>query len=205
MIDYYGWNSALVIQNVTDETVNVTIDYDIGDQDTREIPAYSAASIYLPSQSNLDPGEAPAGRLAGAVITSDVDDSIVVMVNESNAENRAATYVGLTGGSMTAFVPMVVYQASNYDSSITCQNLGTNATDMTLEYIGSGVGSITRTSIGPGETELWYSPNDGLSAGYVGSAVITSTTEPIGCIVNRANNSAASGIDTLGAYEAETP
>jgi len=205
MIGYYSWDSALVIQNITGSSVNVTVDYDTGDQDLRTIPGYSAASIYLPSQSTLDPGTPPAGRLAGATITSNTANSIVVMVNESNADNRAATYTGLTGGALKAYGAMAVYQASGYDLSVTCQNLGAGSTDITLEYIGSGVSPITRTGIGAGETELWFSPNDGLTAGYVGSVVVTSTAESIGCTVNRANNGAASGLDTLGAYEGVTP
>ena len=57
-------------------------------------------------------------------------------------------------------------------------------------------------NIAPGATTLWFSPNDGLTAGYVGGVMVTSSGQPIGCIINRANNGAPSNQDTLGAYEA---
>jgi hypothetical protein len=204
MVHYYGWNSALVIQNVGTAATSVTVTYSTGESQTKaSLAANSSWSIYLPAQSPLGNHPASENVLAGATITS-TSQPIVVQVNESNSQNRAATYTGLLGGGTAVYGPLVSYQASGYDASITCQNLGTLTTDMTLEYVG--VKTITKTGILPGNINVWVTQMDGLTLGFQGAVVVTSTnSQPIGCIINMANNGASNGLDTLAAYETKSP
>ncbi len=179
--NYYGWNASLIIQNVTGTAADVTVKYSTGYTQTLRISPYSVASIYIPHQS------LPSGKngLFGAQITSNQD--IVVMVNQGNdTNNSAATYNGFAGGSTKVFAPGVMKRSSLFSTSITCQNLGTSATRMQVEYYGQPGAGSTSPNIGVGKTYLWYQPNESLPNGYIGSAVVTSLDgQNIACIVNR--------------------
>jgi hypothetical protein len=178
--NYYGWNASLIIQNVSDTTANVSVDYSTGYSKSYTIQPFSVRSIYIPQEP------LPGGKsgLFGAVINSDAN--VVVMVNQGNdTNNSAATYNGFSGGSQKVFAPGVMKRNSLFSTSVTCQNIGDNPTQMKLEYSSS---TLSRTSpyIGVGETYLWYQPNETLPNGYNGSAVITSLNgENIACIVNQ--------------------
>lgn len=198
MNNYYGWNTALTIQNVGASNASVTVNYSNGASASNVVAPNSAWAIYSPNQAGL-----PGGGIVvfGATVTS--NQPVVTIVNESNTSFRAATYTGLLGGGATAYGPLVV-RTSSYDSSVTCQNLGSVATNMTLQYVGTAT-SVTKTNIQPSSTALWYSPND-VGLGFSGSVTVTTNNgQPIGCIVNRSKDSAPAGIDNLSAYEATTP
>ena len=180
MVDYYGWNAAIVVQNVSDLTANVDVDYSTGISTSYQINPQSPLVIYVPNISGLPTG---TSGLFSAEITSDVD--VVVMVNEFNTYNRAATYNGFGGGSVKVYAPSVMKNVSNFSTSVTCQNVGTSSTRMQIEYFGEAGAGSTSASIAAGGTKLWYQPNESLPFGYEGNAIITSLDgQPIACIIN---------------------
>lgn len=207
MAHYHGWNSALIIQNVGSSSTTVTVNYSNGMSQSSVLAQNAAWHIYLPNQSPLSTIPPDVHVLVGATITSN-SQPIVVMVNESNDKLRAATYMGLTGGSAAMYAPMVAnrsplvgWQSANLNSSVTCQNLGTVSTNMTLQYVNTGV-VLTQTNIAPGGIWLWYTPNNGVGAPYMGSAWVSSSNgQPIGCIINVSNDGIAESLDNLVAYE----
>jgi len=189
MNNYYGNYTAIAVQNVGTAAASVTITYGTGQTWSGIIAVNSAESRYTP----LDTGGSAAypGFLTSATIESTNGQPIVVVVNESNSYNRAASYSGFPSGSTTARAPIVMKRYYGYNTSITCQNIGTSATTMTLQYAGVA-GSNTSPSIGVGGTHMFYQPTDGLIGdNFIGSATITSSGgNNIVCVVNEDRNEA---------------
>jgi hypothetical protein len=206
MSNYYGYNTALVVQNIGATNAAVTVEYTNGYSKDYTIAPGAAESIYTP-------GETAAGFLPdvlyGATVTSDQD--VVVLVNESNGFNRAASWNGFAGGSTEVRAPIVMKRYYGYNSSVTCQNVGTAATDMTITYATGASGPTTFTGIAPGATQLFYQPTDPALAAappnYISSATITAD-QPIVCVVNQDINEGSGATviqDQLYAYNGIAP
>lgn len=178
MDDYYGYNTALVIQNMGSSSANVTITYSDGTVKTSTIAPGAADSRYTP-------GEGLTTNFTGAKVTS--DQPIVLLVNESTDKNRAASYTGFAEGSTSVQAPIVMRRYYKYNTSVTCQNIGTSATTMSISYGGIS-GSTTSASVPVNGTALFYQPSDPLlSDGFIGSATVTAS-QPIVCVVNEDQN-----------------
>ncbi len=193
---YYGYNTALVIQNMGTGSTNYTVTYGTGQSQTGTIAAGASASLYTPASG------VPAGALTGAKVESSTEP-VVVLVNESTNKNRAASYIGFASGSTTVSAPIVMKRFYKYNTSVTCQNIGTAATVMSISYGGIS-GTTPSPSIAAGGTHMFYQPSDPLLAnGWIGSATITSS-QPIVCVVNEDMNEAPERdqvMDQLYAYE----
>lgn len=176
---YYGYNTALVIQNIGTSNAGVTITYGNGTVMTTTIAPGAADSRYTPNEG------LPTGLLTGAKVES--TQPIVVLVNESTNKNRAASYSGFADGSTTVRAPIVMRRYYKYNTSITCQNIGTAAATMSISY-GGIAGTTTSPSIAVNGIYLFYQPTDPLlSNGFLGSATITSA-QKIVCVVNEDMN-----------------
>jgi len=175
--NYYGWNASLTIQNVSASEANVTVDFSNGTSKAYTIPSNSSQAIYIPGLTELPPG------LLSATVTADYD--VVVTVNMSNPYNRAATYNGVSEATTIVNAPNVMRRYYGYSSSLTCQNLGTVATTMTVSFSDLAF-TETSTSIDPGDNwEVYLPAKAGIPDGYEGSAVVISdAAQPIACIVN---------------------
>lgn len=176
--NFYGWNAAIGIQNVSTSVANVRVTYSTGYFKDYVIQPSSGKEIYVPGESALPSGE------FSAKITSDQD--IAVMVNMSNGYNRAATYNGVKSATASVSVPNVMKRYYNYSSSITCQNLGDVATTMTVTYANLPAATMTSTSIAAGSSWMIYLPSQNLVPdGFNGSAsIVSNMSQPITCIVN---------------------
>jgi len=183
MNNYYGNNTAIAVQNVGTLAANVTITYATGQPWSGSIGVNS-------SESRLTSADGvPTNTLTGATIESTNGQPIVVVVNESNNYNRAASYSGFSAGSTTARAPIAMKRYYTYNTSIVCQNIGTAAATMTIKY-GGVAGSATSESVAIGSTHQFYQPTDTLiSDGFIGSATITSA-QNIVCVVNEDANEA---------------
>lgn len=200
MNNYYGYNTSLTIQNISGTTTaNVTVNYGTGQSWSGTIAANSAQQLYTPVSG------IPSGTLTGAKVTS--DQPVVVLVNESNAYNRAASYSGFSSGGAEVRAPIVMRRYYDYNTSITCQNVGSASTTMTLQYAGIS-GSNISPSIAPEGTHLFYQPADSLlSDNFIGSATITASQDMV-CVVNEDQNEgtlATTAMDQLYAYNGITP
>jgi hypothetical protein len=199
MRNYFGYNTALTVQNIGTVATDVTVTYGTGGiSTTLGVAAGSSVLYYTPNSS------VPIGSLTSAKITSS-GQPIVAVVNESTVStNRAASYAGFASGTTTVRAPIVLKRYFGYNSSITCQNVGASSTNMTIAY--SGVGPTTTASgVAVNQTALFYQPGAAqLSNGYLGSATITSSGQPIVCVVNEDENEAPNlsiVMDQLYAYE----
>ena len=205
MNSYFGYNTALTVQNNGSATTHVKVTYGTGQTWEGDIGANSSSAFYTPASG------VPSGTLTNAVIESTSAgfgaQPIVALVNESNAYNRAASYIGFASGSTEVRAPIVMRRYFDFNTSIACQNVGSSATTMTIQY-GGIAGSNTSPSIAAGGAHLFYQPNDSLlSNGFLGSATITAS-QPIVCVVNEDQNEGAlatTNLDQLYAYEGIAP
>jgi hypothetical protein len=202
MNNYYGYVTALTVQNIGAATANVTVTYGTGLTENTTIAPSSSHLFYTPN-SGLPSGNSLG--LTSAKITS--DQNIVALVNEQGGYLRSASYSAFASGSTTVSIPIVMkrYVSSlHYNTSITCQNVGASNTNMTITY--SNAATATQNSIPANGTALFYQPNEaGLPDNFNGSATVSSSGQPIVCIVNEDQNEAAYGgttsFDHLFSYE----
>lgn len=207
MNNYYGYNTALVIQNIGSSTADVTVEYTNGYSKDYSIAAGAAASIYTPGEAGLTAGN----TLYGATVTSNNAQPLVTLVNESNGYNRAASYSGFAAGSTEVRAPIVEKRYYGYNSSVTCQNVGGAATTMTIAYATGATGTTTSPSIAVGGTHLFYQPTDpalnSAPPNYISSATITAS-QNIVCVVNQDINEgtgATTNMDQLYSYNGIAP
>lgn len=178
---YYGYNTALVIQNMGTSNAEVQITYSNGLTKTTTIAPGAADSRYTPLEG------LPTGSLVGAKVESLNGQPLAVLVNESTGQNRAASYIGFAGGTTTVRAPIVMRRYYKYNTSVTCQNVGTEAASMSITY-GGITGITTSPPIPENGIHMFYQPVDTLLAnGWIGSATITSS-QPIVCIINEDMN-----------------
>lgn len=201
MNKYFTYDTSLVIQNIGTATATVDVTYTNGTSSTETIAPGAAVSLYTPNIL-------PAGNtLYGATVES--DQPIVTLVNQSNGNNRAASYTGFAVGSGEMRAPIVMKNYFTYDSSVVCQNIGTAANTMTIAYAGI-TGTTVSPSIAPGQVHQFYQPNDPLLASvpvnWISSATVTSGGTII-CVVNQDNVPALATTvwDQLYSYEGIAP
>jgi len=193
MNNYHGFNTALTVQNLSGATTVVTVTYSSGKVSTANIAANSSQLFYTPNEG------LPNWWLGSARIESG-SGQIVALVTESDANNRAASYLGFAAGGTTANAPIVLKEYHGYSSSITCQNIGAAATDITVTY-SNGV-SETRSGVPVNGTALFYQPNNtSLPSGFNGSAVATALQDIV-CVVNENQVTNPTKLDFLLTYEA---
>ena len=195
MNNYYGYITALTVQNLGTNIANVTVTYGTGTVQNQQINPSAAYVFYTPNAG------LPSGVLTSAIIAS--DQPIVALVNEQNNYDRAASYSAFASGSTKVSVPIVLRRYYNYNTSVTCQNVGSSSTNMTITYNNAATSS--QNNIPHNGTALFYQPTDpGLSDGFNGSATITTSGQPIVCVVNEDENEGTLGttfFDQLFAYE----
>ena len=206
MNDYYGYTTAMVVQNMGASMANVTVTYSdagTGSDWTGPIDPGSAVSLY-----SGDPAlNIPSGQLLAAKVVSTQD--VAVIVNEQNGYNRAGTYNGFAAGSTGASAPSVMYHFYNWNSSVTCQNVGASSATMTISYAGTGApgGTFNPQAGNPvavGDVGLFMQTDHIVTELWSGSATVTST-QPIVCVVNYDQNMApqnTQSMDQLFVYNA---
>lgn len=195
MSDYYGFNTALTVQNLGSNSTDVTVTYSGGITHTETVAAGSSQLFYTPNEG------LGSGWIGSAKVESD-GEPIVALINEEGALNRAASYSGFTGGSTTANAPIVLKDYYGYSTSITCQNIGDAATDITITYSDPSATSTTESNVPVNGTVLFYQPNvAGLPTSFNGSAIITADEEIV-CIVNENQVDNPASEDWLLAYNA---
>jgi hypothetical protein len=194
--NYYGWNSSLTVLNLGNATTTVDVTYSNGYTTTADVAAKDFYFSYTPSESGI-----PAGSLVSARVESSSED-VVVLVNESNSLNRAASYNGFVAGAQTWVAPVIMKGYYSYDTSITCQNIdgGGSPGNFTVTYSNGWSESVT--GVADGSTAIFYQPSaSGLPSGFNGSATIVSTVDSV-CVVNENQEGNTSSGDWLFSYNA---
>jgi hypothetical protein len=188
--DFYGYNSAMAIQNIDTAAANVTVTYGTGQTWSGTIQP-SSSQVLVAKQA---PSSIPANTSTGATITSTNGKNLVVLVNQSNAYGRAGSYAGFAAGKTTSWMPTIFRRFYFFNSAVQCQNVGSSATTMTITYYtttGAVVGSTTSPSVAiNGVTPFYNFLDSNLTDGNSYGAKVTSS-QNIVCVVNEDINEGA--------------
>lgn len=220
MNNYYGYNTAMMIQNAGDaETdVEVTFIYNGG----RKTIRYSTVGEQLGGRatgSKLTPGATwgvsnfgtaieargiPSGNTDGlmsAEVRSSDGQPLVLVVTEAAANSRATSYEGQDTGAHTVIAPLVLKRYYNFNTSILCKGAGMPVTHFTVSFNGTELnadGSIKGarhlvkdfTVDSTGRIFPFNLPATELPDLWIGSATIESTEGDFICVVNFDQNEA---------------
>ena len=185
-----GWNTGLQVQNTGARTATITALLKANGDDasiwteTAVVGPGASATFYQPANPEL-----PDSFVGSASVSTDAGQVLVGVVNEVRSDSTMATaYEAVDQGATTLYVPLVYRGYAGWNSGTQVQNLGASATTTTMTFYrqnGSVAASVQRT-IEPGDSEPYYLPSiSGLSDGFIGSAVGTSSGEPLAAIVNQ--------------------
>jgi hypothetical protein len=185
--DYYGWNHSLNILKLGSGSTTVTVEYSDGAPDSTCNLTNSKPScqLYIPSAH-------AATGLFGATITSSPSMELVAVANSSKGK-LSSSYNAVGDGSGSAEVSMteVVKAFYKWNSSWTCQNVGSADTKIEVEYQGYSGDSYTHPkTLSSGDTVQVYVPDEPfLPDNYQGGATITAknSSADIACIVDFTN------------------
>ena len=122
----------------------------------------------------------------GATVTNDTGLELVVVVNAANG-SQAQTYNGAGGGSAAVGIPSTMKAYYGWNTSFTCQNVGTVATDLNISYDGYAGDAYDTASLAMGEALEIFQPSEAfLPDNHVGGATVTANEAgaEITCIVN---------------------
>ncbi len=197
--NYYSYNTQLIVQNLGASNANVTVTYTNGFSTNHTILPNASVALYTPGQTGS--GLLP-NKVYGATVTS--NQPVVTLVNMSNPKSRAASYSGFATGTLEVRAPAVFKNYYTFDSSMTCQNVGTASTNLTVSY-AAVAGTRTISNIAAKGTVEIYLPSDPLLSTWTGStaAKVVSSSQPIVCIVNSDRIPAYATViqDQLKSYE----
>jgi hypothetical protein len=175
---YYGWNASLNIQKLGAGATTVTVTYsDAGSSTCNLTDAVPACLLYMPT-------EHPTKGYFGASITASLP--LMVIANAANSD-QAQTYNGVTSGSLAVGVPSVMKSYYGWNTSFTCQNVGTTTTSLNILYSGYAASAYNTAALAPGDTiEVFQPAETFLPAGFQGGATVTANVaaSEIACIVN---------------------
>ena len=199
--DYYTWNSSLNVVKIGSGTSNVTVKYSDGGQSTCSLTdAKPSCLLYMPT-------EHPAkGKFAATIEAT--GKPVVAISNAANPANQAQTYGGFTAGADTVGLPTTMKQYYGWDTSFTCQNIGTTATALNISYQGYASKAYNTPTLASGASVEVYQPGESfLPNGYRGSVTVKANASggEIACIVNQtqpANQAAGMG-DWSMSYNAQ--
>lgn len=207
MKNFYGWGSYIAVQNTTGDLASVTVRYyDIAGvqiaTNTQSLHAYSTYVFRQESEAGLPSGFAGSAKV-------EANKAVAVICNFYNAGTMDTTaqfhsYNGLAGGATKIYAPRIVKDYYGYQSGLKVQNVGTLATVVTVQYtFGGSTYTQTSPSIGPGQA---WGPYMGTAsqvpelAGVAGSgsAIFTSSGQPIVATVNEDNRTMGRGVTYNG-------
>jgi hypothetical protein len=166
---FNGWNTYASIQNVGSGNIDVTMQYLNPDGSTAHTVtktgiAPNVATYFWAKDYTANLGSSYGGS---AVVTCSPAASCQMVGMTDDYIQYSATgvlggvdfFVGLSGGSTTAYFPALHNPSGDtLDSTLTIQNLGTGAADVTVHLVGQDGGEIYQfsDSIAVGAS-MWYS------------------------------------------------
>lgn len=183
--NYYGFVSALTVQNLSAGPANIRVTYSNGTIETRLLQPNQSVEYYQPNNAAL-----PSGNVNG-VFSAKVESldgaEIVVLVNvEDKNKGLLASYNGPSTATDSVNLPVVLKAFYNWFSAQTVQNVGNGPTNITITYAGGQTRTFNNV---PANGTVNIIELD--SAGSVlpntssVSAVVTSSAQPIVAVVQQ--------------------
>jgi hypothetical protein len=174
--NYYGFTSALTIQNISSANAVVTVDYPTGPNETFTLEQYESKELFQPANAALPSGNAD-GVFSARVTTN--GGSIVGLVSlgqaTGNGKGELASYNVPGEASREVNIPNVLSDYYSYFTAVTVQNVCAAASDITITYAGN-LGSRTFDDVpANGTVNILHLDNTGdiLPDGTTTSAVVS--------------------------------
>ena len=184
-----GWSTGLQVQNTSSREANLVATF-VGDPDnggpwteTATVGAGASTTFYQPANFQL-----PDGFVGAATVVSDSGQALGGVVNEVRSASTMATgYDVVDRGADSVFAPLAYRSFGGWNSGIQVQNVGAATTTVSVTFYEQNGTAAARVqaNVDPGESETYYLPSiSQLRRGFIGSAVVTSSGEPIAATVN---------------------
>jgi len=176
-----SFSSAVSVVNLSGAAGTITFTYYNPDgtqaaQVTDSILAY-ATNIYDPLQSAV-----PGGFQGGLVVSSDVQLATISNLRGLDGAGNSisfASYDGFSGGTMNAYLPLLMANNFGYNTNISVQNAGAVDTAVTIAY-SDGTVNNSITVLKPGASvTIEQTTESHPPTAKVFSAILTSTLAPI--------------------------
>ncbi len=175
-----SYNTALYIQNTTENSASLTVEY-INLNGTPACTKYdtlpgNANKSYWSLSVTCDIGSLPSGFVGGVKVTSTQD---IVAVGRAHLGTQITTYNGFSGGTPTAYVPMLFRKAfgGTYNAALYLQNISGTSANVTVQYVtstGSNAATQNLTLAAGAISSIWLPSVNGLADGFSGGAKVTS-------------------------------
>lgn len=182
--DYYTWDASLNIRKIGAGDTTVTVTYSDGSTPStcNLTDAVPSCLLYMPTVH-----DGAATRFAATITSSDLP--VVAIVNAANPNGQAQTYGGFAEGGATSGPPTVMKKYYGWDTSLTCQNVGTVDTTLNISYEGYELNAYDTTSLAAvthDSIEIYQPGEAFLPDGYRGSVSVTANAAgaQVACIVN---------------------
>jgi len=179
---YYGWDASLNVRKLAAGNTTVTVTYsDSGSSTCNLTDAQPSCLFYMPTVH--------AGNgYFGATITTSPAMNILAVVNAANGA-QAQTYNAINSADATSAVsiPSVMKSYYGWNTSFTCQNVGSVASTLRVVYNGYPTKAYNTATIQPGKTvEVVQNSETFLPLGYQGGLNISANAvgAKVSCIVN---------------------
>lgn len=144
--NYFGFRSALTIQNVGTSNAIGTITYTNGTPVNFNLAPGAAQEYFQPNNASLPSGNS-AGVFSAKVTTT--QGSVVGLVSLSSATGGPfASYNVPSAASTTVNIPNLLSDYYGYFSAVTVQNAGTTATNVTINYANGQTRSMGNVPAG---------------------------------------------------------
>lgn len=208
--NYSFYNSQLVVQNASQNSQTVTIEFfkqgstTANASDTATIPAMSYKVFDMANYAAF------GNDFGGAVVTGTAPLAGTAIANRDRGTGPAAkaqmTYRAFSAEQegTEILLPLFYNGFNRFNSGINVVNRGNVATSVSVEYTSSngvagGPWTAGPQTLQPGEMFTFYRPA-GLPDGLFGSAVVTSTTADVAVVVSSARVD-GNGNNVAFAYE----
>lgn len=174
---YYGFNSAMQVQNVSGAAMDISVEYSDGVTATVTAVADGESATF---QQSLE-GHA-AGWTGSAKFTNSTGGDMVGIVNQQGSTS-AASYNMYSGGATEWALPSLLYQFYGFTSAYQVQNISGGDVDIAVTYDDGTTASAAAVADGAAVSFV-QNAEVGHTAGWAGSAKITATGDIV-IVVNQ--------------------
>jgi hypothetical protein len=183
--DYYTYNSNVVVQNVGGDDADITLKIYAPGNST---PVAQVQALGVAPNASAHFDQSTLATLAAGLYSAEVESTqnVAAIVNIWNAAGQQYSYNGVVGGAALAYAPVLMNNYYAFNTALTVQNLGGDVANVTVTYSD---GSTSMQAIAAGSSHLFYTPNEGLPAGWIGSAEISAPGGEIVALVNESDSS----------------
>lgn len=169
------YNSCFQLQNLSSSQATIKIVYYNQDGSTA---ASVDDSLDGGAQKTYCPLSAVSDGFNGSVVVSSDQPLASISNVVGDGWTNGASFTGQTSGANTVYAPLLMKANYGYTTWFNVQNAGSSSTDITVQY--SNGTQETFTGLQPGAAHTFNQGNNSnLPDGWVGSATITSSGQPI--------------------------